>query len=316
MKECIICRQNEILFSDEHVIPDALGGYYHIKSICKKCNSHLGSKIDTKLVDNKFIQLLRLQHKTLGKSKKLPNPYSGNVTLSDNLRFQNRIDEDGHVYQYVLPTPPLIKNLNDDKVEINFTLDEIDSPLSTQIIEKILKKNNLSTNSYSVEKEDVVLDLSGVRTTVKIELHEFKIGLLKIAYEFAVDSINEYYQDQEAINISNILLNADYNAALKYVYGSGFDNVIELNLKKYLKIDDDSHFLLLCSIPNEGLVCFISLFNAMSVSVKLSSTPSYIKIPIFGINETSNRRFVKKTILDISREFLEEVINNSSDTEI
>ncbi|WP_429082547.1 HNH endonuclease [Aeromonas bivalvium] len=305
MIECIICRQNEVLFSDEHVIPDALGGYYHIKNVCKKCNSHLGSKVDTKLVDNKFIQLLRLQHKTLGKSKRLPNPYSGNITLNDDIRFQNRIDDNGHVYQYVLPSPPLIKNLDDGKVELNFTLDEMDYPLSTQIIERILNKNNLSTKSYSVEKEDVALDLSGVKTIISIEPYEFKIGLLKIAYEFAVDSINQYYQDQEAINISKILLNADYNAALEYVHGSGFDNIIELNFKEYLKVDDDSHFLLLCCIPNEGLICFISLFNSMSVSVKLSSNHSYMEAPIFGINETSKKKFFKKSVLDISRGFLE-----------
>ncbi|MGY3917032.1 HNH endonuclease [Aeromonas australiensis] len=294
MKECIICRQYKDKFSDEHVIPDALGGYYHIRSVCEQCNSHLGSKVDTKLVDNKFIQLLRLQYKTLGKSKKLPNPYSGNIELNDGLKFQNRIDNNGFVYQYILPSAPSIKNLDNEKVEINFTLDEMDAHQSTALIEKILRKNNLSTESYSVEKEDLTLDLSGVKTTINIDLYEFKIGLLKIAYEFAMDSIESYHQDQEAINISNILLTANYNEASKYTHGSGFENMVELNYRKFIKIDDDSHFLVLSSIPNEGLICFVSLFNSMSIAVKLSKDFSHIQEPIFGINETSQKKICKK----------------------
>ena len=36
------------------------------------------------------------------------------------------------------------------------------------------------------------------------------MGLLKIAYEFAVDSIPKYLDDQIGLQISKILMNADY----------------------------------------------------------------------------------------------------------
>lgn len=51
---CIICREETDSFSDEHVIPDTLGGYYHIYTVCKDCNSDLGSDVDSKLVNHRF----------------------------------------------------------------------------------------------------------------------------------------------------------------------------------------------------------------------------------------------------------------------
>jgi len=59
MDTCIICRKETNDFSDEHVIPDSLGGYYHIYSVCKTCNSDLGSNVDSDLVNHKFSDFQR-----------------------------------------------------------------------------------------------------------------------------------------------------------------------------------------------------------------------------------------------------------------
>lgn len=32
---CIICHSDNVEASDEHVIPEALGGVYHIYNVCK-----------------------------------------------------------------------------------------------------------------------------------------------------------------------------------------------------------------------------------------------------------------------------------------
>ena len=56
---CIICRENKDNLSDEHVIPDAIGGYYHIYTVCKECNSKLGQNIDSKLVKHPFTSFMR-----------------------------------------------------------------------------------------------------------------------------------------------------------------------------------------------------------------------------------------------------------------
>lgn len=70
MKKCIICRQPTTSFSDEHVIPDAIGGYYHIYSVCKECNSDMGSLVDSKLTNHKFMEFQRRLYGLKGKPAK------------------------------------------------------------------------------------------------------------------------------------------------------------------------------------------------------------------------------------------------------
>lgn len=34
---CIICHKDNVVLSDEHVILETIGGYYHIYNVCKDC---------------------------------------------------------------------------------------------------------------------------------------------------------------------------------------------------------------------------------------------------------------------------------------
>ena len=55
---CIICHQDNQELSDEHVIPEAIGGYYHIYNVCKDCNSKLGDHVDKLLLTIGLSRLL------------------------------------------------------------------------------------------------------------------------------------------------------------------------------------------------------------------------------------------------------------------
>lgn len=67
MGYCIICRRNNVSLSDEHVIPDSIGGYYHIHTVCKECNSKLGDNVDVKLLNHTLIKLHRFSKRMRGK---------------------------------------------------------------------------------------------------------------------------------------------------------------------------------------------------------------------------------------------------------
>lgn len=58
--------------SDEHVIPEAIGGYYHIYSVCKTCNSRLGDHIDKLLLNHWFIKASRYEKVLRGIVVKFP----------------------------------------------------------------------------------------------------------------------------------------------------------------------------------------------------------------------------------------------------
>ena len=81
--KCIICRKEigQDILSDEHVIPDSIGGYYHIYNVCKECNSYLGSEIDSKLVNHYLALFMRYSEGIKGKTGKIPNPFDGTHCL-------------------------------------------------------------------------------------------------------------------------------------------------------------------------------------------------------------------------------------------
>ncbi|PHS60708.1 HNH endonuclease [Alloalcanivorax xenomutans] len=110
---CIICREETNSFSDEHVIPDALGGYYHIYTVCKDCNSDLGLRVDSKLVNHQFSHFQRYLLGLRGKSGKLPNPFSGihQFAEDEGKKVQLRLGEDGK------PTPYTITNVSYEESE-------------------------------------------------------------------------------------------------------------------------------------------------------------------------------------------------------
>lgn len=77
MFECIICRKENDNSSDEHVIPEAINGYYHIYDVCKDCNSRLGTDVDSTLLNHSFIEFQRFLLELKGKKGNIPNPLSG-----------------------------------------------------------------------------------------------------------------------------------------------------------------------------------------------------------------------------------------------
>lgn len=68
-------------------------------------------------------------------------------------------------------------------------------------------------------------------------------------------------------------------------------------------LDEKNHYLMLVSIKNVGLQCYINLFNALFIGVWLSNT-NY-NIPgdiIIGINEKENKKFKKMSIDEYVKE--------------
>lgn len=306
MNECIICRKSQKQFSDEHVIPDAIGGHYHIHNVCKSCNSLLGSKVDSKLVNHKFMEFLRFNNKIKSKSNKLPNPLTGIHTNEENPEFkiQLRLNNNDNLSPYILPTKPNLINLDNNTVKITFTLDEADIDKHTDIIRDICKRNNLPIDSCEITREDKQVNLNKITATFPIDLLEFKICLLKIAYEFAIDCVKGYYQDPSAIDISKTLLNANYEDALNYCHGSGFDDFILREYSKFIDFKDENHYLILSSLQNVGLVCYVCLFNSFSIAIKLSNFDNYKISSIFGINHTKEKKFQKKDTVQLALDYL------------
>ncbi len=298
MAECIICREEKTSFSDEHVIPDALGGYYHIYSVCTQCNSDLGSFVDSKLVNHSFSEFQRYLLGLKGKSKKLPNPFSGTHQMEgdENSKVQLRLNEDGKPTPYKIPSVTYAENSDKNgSITVSVTLDATDEHEFDGILKKISKKLQVPIEELQkAEKSFVSIHQPSIHLKLSIDLKEFKIGLLKIAYEFAVDSLPEYFADESSREIAKILKNAEYDAAESHVnIGSGFEHELFASMSDYLDLDSKRHFLVLTSSISEGLLCFVHLHGMFSVGVTLSHKSYPSELMVFGVNDIDRKIFRK-----------------------
>ncbi|MGB4073927.1 HNH endonuclease [Pseudomonas sp.] len=297
LMKCIICRneKSQNCFNDEHVIPDSLGGYYHIYSVCIDCNSKLGEKVDSPLVNHKLSELYRFGQEIAGKSGKIPNPFAGTFVGKDSPTKKARLEvgSDGTLELY--QAPEIQWGEKDGKILLSISVDPKDEGKIDQIVAKTLARKKIPAEAIVRGEKTLELDQSAYTSRWSIDINKFKIGLLKIAYEFAVDSLPSYFEDDAAIRASEILRDANYDDVLDYVkIGNGLQDKIWDPFNQFLDLDSRTHYLVLASSDTMGLVCLIKLHDLFAVGVVLSTKP-YLEEGemIVGINSLDARSFIK-----------------------
>ena len=113
-----------------------------------------------------------------------------------------------------------------------------------------------------------------------IDINNYKIGLLKIAYEFAVDKYPDYYKDPMALLYSEIL----HNAAIDRLDEVAFegDGILQSDVKileDYIDYGNaDRHVLILINYDDK-LYCMVKLFqNTMCQLIRMSDKKMAIQI--------------------------------------
>lgn len=306
MINCIICREKKDNPTEEHVIPQSIGGYYKIYNVCKDCNSKLGEQIDSKLTNHKFIEFHRHLNGIKGKSGAVPNPFSGTHTLAKDKDQKVRliIENDGKLKPFIIPKVPLI-NIGSSSESFELILDRKEENNIDAIIDKLVKRNGLKRENvkindkkYHSERPEIVMQLT-------IDIKEFQIGILKIAYEFAVDSIPDYFNTSDANTISKILFNNNLDAIEdKNIFlNDAFDKNVFKFLEAYVDFDPNNHYLFLIEDDNYGLVALVKIFDAFSSVIKLGNSQNYFgNNYLLGVNYTSKKVFEKYSMSEIIKE--------------
>lgn len=292
MSICIICRKEKNNFNDEHVIPDSIGGCYHIKKICVQCNSTLGSNIDNKLTNHKFIEFQRNLLSIKGKSGNVPNPFRGIHSTNESYKVKIEVSDNNNFEPRLIPVIP---DFNNKPLVSDFTIkvDKRDEDKVDSIIEKILKRNGIDKNKVTHSSHLEKINPK-IRVELKVDLQDFKSALLKIAYEFAVDQIQEYFEDPIAIKISKLLFNhnlQDISDEIQFI-GSGFNEEVMKPFQHLIDFDNNNHYLILTD-SEYGLICFINLFNGINIGIIIgSSKKRYLHQSILvGKNDISLKTF-------------------------
>ena len=105
-----------------------------------------------------------------------------------------------------------------------------------------------------------------------IDIKNYKIGLLKIAYEFAVDKYPDYYKDSMALLYSDTL----HNAAIDRLDEVAFegDGILQSGVKfleDYIDYGNTDRHILILMNHDDKLYCMIKLFhNTMCQLIRMS----------------------------------------------
>lgn len=224
---CIICREEKKYTdrSDEHVIPDSLNGYYHIYNVCTACNKNMGASVDGVLLNHKLTQLYRYVEKIKGKSGSIPNPFKEVRSMKDEPETKVKTEiKDGEIITKYIQNVTFDKNKDDTIRSFHITVDASDEHKLEGIKKNIQKKYGLDESKFKTTIQLNKVDKPVLEGTWEVDTHKYKMGLLKIAYEFAVDSIPQYFNDRTAIQISKILKDADYDKLDTLKISNGFNN--------------------------------------------------------------------------------------------
>ena len=266
---CIICHRDNVELSDEHVIPDSMGGYIHCYNVCKECNSRLGDHVDACLLNHYLIMGLRHVHKLKGKKGAIPNPLLGDAVLKTGEKV--RVEEaNGVLTPHILPSAPVI---SDDNRSFNIVLDKRDEKLIPSIVKKMYKKMGLKPGKFKIvsEAEEHQLIQPVIEKRSLIDLKNYKIGILKIAYECCVQLFPEFEDDPLGRLYAEIL----YSAAIERLdevpfVGDGFHDPFESLLSHFLDYSNKKRHYIVFFRHDKELYCLVKLFDVFNQTLKMS----------------------------------------------
>ncbi len=290
---CIICRNPQTDFNEEHVFPKAIGGSLIINLVCTSCNSSLGKK-----VDNPFLRQNVIAHyrNTLnigridktGRMRNIPNPLSGR---RKNGEGKNYIIE----YQNGNPVSRLLPDYSEEPVMTENGLTakiQFDNKFVSDI-DKIIKKyaqshgipvENIEQSGYKIEK---VSNGSSQQIEIPFEFDPFTLGIIKIAYEFVNGFMPEYFDDPFAKLFSSMLINGQLDIDNDRLYkNEELYKACLPYLKRIHKLPIECHSIMIISLKGFGLVAIVRVFN-LTHALLMSEDMTYLKSDqLFMINDS------------------------------
>lgn len=293
MRKCAICHCIDAQYTDEHVIPEALGGrYVHKRMVCRDCNSVLGQRVDAALVNHVLSKMFRFEHGLGGKARKPPNPFVGEHSLQSDptSKLHIKVDAGGRLKPYFV-TRVSRKELDAGYDGVNISVDPTDESKLEPIVRKIANRSGGSAEeALAGAKRTVVQSDSEIHMQLQLDMRNYKIGLLKIAYEFAVDRIPDYIGSDDAREIARILRSGLFEEVERYAnIGDGLDRRIMSPFSDFLGYEGVKHYLVLFS-SDAGVRCFIHLHSLFTIGVTLSAECFAHQFEI-GVNDVGKGSF-------------------------
>ncbi len=298
---CIICHRDNVPMSDEHVIPKAIGGCYHVYNVCDDCNSNrFGSKVDPLLTDHPLIQLVRWQKKIKSHKGSYPHPLSNPQVADDGTRYY--VKEKGTVIEpHIFPKTEIIRDEHGNLSSVKLTIDLEQESEANDILDKVLEREGIDLSKVTIEK---IITRDSFKPVFHynwvMDIHDFNLDLLKMAYEFTCDCLPNYENDETAKRIADILYSCDPKRLDEVVMANyKMDKLVEDAFGEYVDFSsDDRHYLILMS-KDKQLVCIVRLFNGFCTGFVMSEIMGDTKKTSILINDTAQHTCVNYSLKEL-----------------
>lgn len=203
---CIVCIEPkpESAMSDEHVFPEAVGGTFVIRRVCRRCNGQLGHEIDHHLANDWFVFKERVRLGLAGKTGKIRSPVP-ETRFDDGTRVRLIASPDSDKIR-----PVIIPSYSEDADgTLRFSVDPTEIESLPGFINRTLTQRGRRPLSdveialrLNVTHEESVT--AQVHTTSDVAL--LQRAFLKIAYEMAWHWLGDtYLEDAEGKEIRRLL---------------------------------------------------------------------------------------------------------------
>ncbi len=286
MSKCIFCMsefdKNEL--TTEHIFPEAIGGNLTIDSVCKNCNSFLGSNIDSLLVNFPTIQIKREEYSLSGKKGKIPYFFSGVFELVEENR-KTRI-ANGQKLKLILLPKTEENTISFDASEINEMFPALNkklkrngySQLTKEQYGELIKEGNFKNNEVKLEMEERKTLTKEIHKQIIVNLYDPEIAVMKIVYELSYLYLGKkYLYDETAIKFRNIFNEINDNkdiekASLIYKYKIRSEVGLKPSNNFFEYLDENYHFAFFF-VSETGICCTIRIFKSIYASIVISENP-------------------------------------------
>ena len=276
---CIFCLVDKEP-SVEHVFPESLGGTFKIQTVCRDCNSRLGTKVDCHLSENWLVQGQRLVLGIKGKSGKVPNPLkSGTLVDNPNQKLLYILDANGrperlHAVQSVTREP-----VDGGGEKISIRIDKSEEDRLPGIVNRIRTRAGLPEVS---EAEIDALKGSGsspppwMQLNVEVDLVQYQRAVLKIAYELCATWLGErFVDDPHAAHFREVI----FSEGLSMEWQAGHPLGARINFTggnpTLPNWNSEPHSHVGVVVPTAThLLCYVRVFGIIDALVKVTAEPT------------------------------------------
>lgn len=288
---CIFCIEEKPReqFSTEHVIPESIGGTFTIDNVCKICNSRLGAEVDSKLVDDSFVKLVRSELGLSGKKGRIPLPVKQGELVGSpadekgGIQVSIRSDKDtGDVKTWVKPKKYSPSTRPDGIEWLRVVVDSKDRDRLVSMVKSICREQGLPILSEEEILQGcrlVKADPNLIECAVNGDTADYRRAIAKIAYELACEWLGAgYLNDSVAEKLRRFVLDPSFTTPPEENAINGRVDLVRipfqggpLNKLPY------SHMARIC-YSDDALVCEVSVFNVILGALIVTKTPEAYRL--------------------------------------